>query len=128
LIMGLPAAVFTRLRVYGTDRIPHHGGLVLAYNHFAWIDVPCLGYACPRNTYFAAKAEAHAVPGVGWYLRQFGSFAVRRGESDRDAVRRMRDVVRDGKVLGLFVEGTRQRAGVPGAAQPGAAMVALQEG
>ena len=39
----------------------------------------------------------------------------------------MRQVVRDGKALGLFVEGTRQRSGVPGEVQPGAAMVALQE-
>jgi 1-acyl-sn-glycerol-3-phosphate acyltransferase len=36
--------------------------------------------------------------------------------------------VREGNVLGLFVEGTRQRSGVPGDAQPGAAMVAIQEG
>ena len=33
----------------------------------------------------------------------------------------------DGHALGLFVEGTRQRSGVPGDVQPGAAMVALQE-
>jgi 1-acyl-sn-glycerol-3-phosphate acyltransferase len=52
---------------------------------------------------------------------------VRRGESDREAVRHMREVVRDGEALGVFVEGTRQRSGVPGHVQPGAAMVALQE-
>jgi 1-acyl-sn-glycerol-3-phosphate acyltransferase len=52
---------------------------------------------------------------------------VRRGESDREAVRRMREVVREGEGLGVFVEGTRQRSGVPGHVQPGAAMVALQE-
>ena len=52
---------------------------------------------------------------------------MRRGESDREAVRIMREIVRDGHALGLFVEGTRQRSGVPGQAQPGAAMVALQE-
>jgi 1-acyl-sn-glycerol-3-phosphate acyltransferase len=39
----------------------------------------------------------------------------------------MREVVRDGNALGVFVEGTRQRSGVPGHVQPGAAMVALQE-
>ena len=38
-----------------------------------------------------------------------------------------RGVVRDGHALGLFVEGTRQRSGVPGDVQPGAAMAALQE-
>jgi 1-acyl-sn-glycerol-3-phosphate acyltransferase len=52
---------------------------------------------------------------------------VRRGESDRDAVRQMREAVRNGHALGLFVEGTRQRTGRPGQAQPGAAMVAIQE-
>jgi 1-acyl-sn-glycerol-3-phosphate acyltransferase len=39
----------------------------------------------------------------------------------------MREVVRDGNALGVFVEGTRQRSGVPGHVQPGAAMVAIQE-
>jgi 1-acyl-sn-glycerol-3-phosphate acyltransferase len=42
-------------------------------------------------------------------------------------VRAMRDVVREGHALGMFVEGTRQLSGVPGEAKPGAAMVALQE-
>jgi 1-acyl-sn-glycerol-3-phosphate acyltransferase len=40
----------------------------------------------------------------------------------------MRKVVGDGNALGMFVEGTRQRGGVPGRVQPGAAMAALQEG
>jgi 1-acyl-sn-glycerol-3-phosphate acyltransferase len=75
-----------------------------------------------------AKIEAHRVPGFGAFIRSFGCFSVRRGESDRDAVRTMRRIVADGNALGLFVEGTRQRSGVPGAVQPGAAMVAIQEG
>ena len=124
---GWLGALTARVRYYGSDRIPKHGGVVLAFNHFSWIDIPCFGVACPRNTYFVAKVEAHRVPGLGQFIRAFGAISVRRGESDRDAVRRMREVVREGKVLGLFVEGTRQRSGWPGDVQPGAAMVALQE-
>jgi 1-acyl-sn-glycerol-3-phosphate acyltransferase len=75
-----------------------------------------------------AKVEAHRVPGLGQLMRSFGAFSVRRGESDRDAVRTMRQLVADGHALGLFVEGTRQRSGVPGPVQPGAAMVAITEG
>lgn len=125
--MGGPTALMSRLRVYGKERIPRSGGIVLAYNHFSWIDIPAFGWASPRSVYFLAKAEAHAVPLGGAYLRLFGSFGVNRGESDREAVRRMRDVVRAGHALGVFVEGTRQRSGVLGPVQPGAAMVALQE-
>lgn len=120
--------VFAGLRVYGTDRVPAHGGAVLAVNHFSWLDPLAVGAACPRTIYYMAKVEAHRVPGIGQLIRSFGAFSVRRGESDREAVRRARDVVRDGKLLGLFVEGTRQLAGVPGEVQAGAAMVALQEG
>jgi 1-acyl-sn-glycerol-3-phosphate acyltransferase len=123
-----PSAAFaTRLRVYGKERIPREGGVVYALNHFSWIDPAVFGHASPRPIYYLAKAEAHRVPGLGQLIRSFGTFAVRRGESDREAVRLMRDVVRSGNALGLFVEGTRQRSGVPGEVKPGASMVALQE-
>jgi 1-acyl-sn-glycerol-3-phosphate acyltransferase len=124
--LGLPAALATRLRSYGTERIPQSGGLVIAINHFHWIDIPCIGWVSKRNIFFLAKVEAHRVTGLGPLIRSFGTLAVRRGESVRDAVRRMREVVRNGDVLGVFVEGTRQRTGVPGHVQPGAAMAALQ--
>ncbi len=128
LTIGLLVRVFGRLRVYGKDRVPPTGGVVIACNHFSWLDPAALGAACPRTMYYMAKIEAHRVPGLGQLIRAFGTFPVRRGESDREAVRTMRQIVRDGKALGLFVEGTRQRGGVPGEVQPGAAMVALQEG
>lgn len=126
--IGLAAKVAARLRIYGADRIPPTGGLVLAVNHFSWIDIPLFGFANPRNTYFVAKVEAHRVAGLGQFIRAFGTISVRRGESDREAVRQMRERVREGRVVGVFVEGTRQRSGVPGVAQPGAAMVAQREG
>ncbi len=124
-----PLAVFaTRGRGYGLDRMPMEGGCVVAINHLAWIDVPLVGGLSPRNLNYIAKVEAHRAPGLGQLIRWHGTLAVRRGESDRDAVRLMRQAVRDGRALGVFVEGTRQRSGEPGDAQPGAAMVAIQEG
>jgi 1-acyl-sn-glycerol-3-phosphate acyltransferase len=115
------------LRNYGSERVPREGGVVLAFNHFSWIDPPAFGACSPRTVHFVAKVEAHRVPGLGQLIRAFGTRAVRRGESDREAVRAMREIVRDGHALGMFVEGTRQKTGVPGQAMPGAAMVALQE-
>ena len=119
--------VFSRLRVYGKENVPPTGGVVLALNHFHWLDPPAFGAACPRTIYYMAKIEAHRVPGLGQLIRSFGTFSVRRGESDREAVRMMRKIVADGHALGLFVEGTRQLSGEPGDVQPGAGMVALQE-
>jgi 1-acyl-sn-glycerol-3-phosphate acyltransferase len=126
--IGTVVKLVTRLRVYGADRVPSQGGLVVASNHFSWIDPPALGAASPRTLYYMAKIEAHRVRGLGQLMRTFGAFPVRRGESDRDAVRTMREIVRDGNALGMFAEGTRQRSGVPGPVQPGSAMVAITEG
>jgi len=127
LTIGSAVKIVAPLRVYGEERMPRAGGLVVAANHFSWIDPPALGVASPRTLYMMAKVEAHRVPGLGELMRSFGAFPVRRGQSDREAVRTMRRIVRDGNALGMFVEGTRQRTGVPGPVQPGAAMVALNE-
>ncbi len=115
------------LRSYGVERVPKTGGIVFAFNHFHWIDPPIFGALSPRTVYFMAKVEAHRMAGLGQLIRSFGTISVRRGESDREAVRRMREVVRSGHALGLFVEGTRQRSGELGLVQPGVGMVALQE-
>jgi 1-acyl-sn-glycerol-3-phosphate acyltransferase len=125
--LGTMVRLLAPLRSYGAERIPRDGGVVLALNHFSWLDPAAFGVLCPRNIFYMAKSEIYEVRGLGMLVGGFGAFAVRRGESDREAVRLAREVVRDGNALGLFVEGTRQRSGVPGAAKRGAAMVALHE-
>jgi 1-acyl-sn-glycerol-3-phosphate acyltransferase len=116
------------LRQYGRERVPRDGGAVLAVNHAHWIDIPVVGALCPRRIVYLAKVEAHQIPGLGRFIRAMGTLAVRRGESDREAVRLARQAVRQNELLGMFVEGTRQKSGEPGVAKPGAAMVAIQEG
>ena len=61
--IGGAAALASRLRVYGRDRVPLDGGLVVASNHFSWLDPAVLGAASPRVLYYMAKVEAHRVPG-----------------------------------------------------------------
>ncbi len=126
--LGALTHTLARLKVYGAERVPREGGAVLAMNHFHYMDPAAFGTACPRRIVYVAKMEAHVAPGLGQLIRSHGTLAVARGESDRDALRRMREAVRGNELLGMFVEGTRQRSGVPGAAKPGAAMVAIQEG
>ncbi|HSK17379.1 MAG TPA: lysophospholipid acyltransferase family protein [Gaiellaceae bacterium] len=116
------------LRSYGTERLPREGGVVIAANHLHFVDVPALGTVCPRRIVFVAKSELFEYPGFAQLIGAHGTLAVRRGESDRDALRRMREAVRRNEALGLFVEGTRQRSGQLGKAKPGAAMISIQEG
>ncbi len=112
---------------YGSRRIPVAGGAVLAANHLSDVDPPLIGIFSPRAVWFMMKAELLA----SWAAQPYtwtGAFPIRRGESDRDGLRRARSLVEDGHVVGIFPEGSRQRLGHPGPFNPGAAMLALQEG
>ena len=113
---------------YGVERVPATGGGVVAVNHFGTIDPALVGLFSRRTIYFMAKEELLAVPVAGEILRWVGSFGVRRGEGDRDSIRVARWVAREGHLVGMFMEGTRQQLGYPGPVHPGAAMIAMQEG
>jgi 1-acyl-sn-glycerol-3-phosphate acyltransferase len=118
----------TSIRAYGKERVPREGGGVLAMNHFNFIDIPVFGTVVPRPIVFVGKSELFEHAGLSQLIRAHGALAIRRGESDRDALRRMREAVRENELLGLFIEGTRQKSGVPGEPKPGAAMIAISEG
>ena len=113
---------------YGAARVPDSGGIVVASNHLSAIDPMLVPLWCPRTVYQMAKIELLEVPVAGETLRWLGSFAVRRGEGDRDAIRVARWIVAEGHAVGFFSEGTRQTLGYPGASHAGAAMIAIQEG
>lgn len=111
---------------YGIDRLPP-GGCVIVANHFSGIDHPLIGSFSPRPVAFLAKSELFEIPVLGEALDWMGVISIRRGESDRDALRRARQAVSDGEIVCVHVEGTRQRLGYPGEVQPGGLMIAMQE-
>jgi 1-acyl-sn-glycerol-3-phosphate acyltransferase len=113
---------------YGVERVPRDRGAVLAANHFSGIDHPLIGCFVPGTTYFLAKSELFEIPLIGDWLEVMGVISIRRGESDRDALRRSREVVRNGHLVCVHIEGTRQRLGYPGPVHTGGLMIAMQEG
>ncbi len=115
-------------RGYGLDRLPASGGAVLAANHLSALDPPFIGTFSPRGIWWMMKSELLDVPIVGEALTWTGAFPIRRGARDRESVRKAQELTREGHVIGIFVEGTRQRLGYPGPVHPGAGIIAVREG
>jgi 1-acyl-sn-glycerol-3-phosphate acyltransferase len=101
-----------RLRVRGLENVPD-GGIVLAANHTSNFDPWPLGipFLPDRQLRFMAKAELFN-PVLAPILRAGGAFKVRRGEGDVEAMRTAVDLVREGEIVVMFPEGTRQTKGL----------------
>jgi 1-acyl-sn-glycerol-3-phosphate acyltransferase len=115
-----------RIQVIGTENFPKEGGVLLCSNHIHNFDPLVVGISTPRDVYFMAKEELFRVPILGGIVRKCNAFPVKRGMSDREALRKGLGVLKEGNVLGLFPEGTRSKTGELGKGLAGAGFFALR--
>lgn len=121
-----------RLRVEGAEHVLTEGGFVVAANHTSNLDPWPLAVALrPRSVHFMAKHEAWRPP-LSWLIGGVGSFPVRRGEADAEALANAIRVCSEGRVMAMFPEGTRRSKGLRKRHRPrphsGAARIALAAG
>jgi 1-acyl-sn-glycerol-3-phosphate acyltransferase len=116
------------LKVEGWKNIPRSGAVIVAPNHLSNLDPILVGVAIDRPINFMAKAELFNGKILGKLLIWVYAFPVKRGNGDRHAIRHALQLLEEGKVLGIFPEGSRQKPGQVEHAQAGAAMIALRSG
>jgi 1-acyl-sn-glycerol-3-phosphate acyltransferase len=104
---------------------------VYVVNHQSILDILVLGGVLPHDFKWAAKRSLMNIPFLGWHLRLAGHVPVDRRAGSRAAaevVRRFEDVLKQGKPLALFPEGTRSEDGVVRPFKNGAFYAALRTG
>lgn len=115
-----------RFEVIGAENFPKDGGILLCANHIHALDPPVVGMTAPRTVHFMAKEELFKLPVLGPILPQVNAFPVKRGMSDREALRMALKILKGGDVVGLFPEGTRSTDGVLKKGLSGAGFFALR--
>ena len=122
-----------RLDARGTENVPREGGFVLAANHVSNFDPWPLGLPIwpGRFLRFMAKSELYWFP-LRLVLDGAGAFPVRRGQADEEAIATAVGLAKDGHVVTMFPEGTRQKKGLrkkfEARPRTGAARIALDAG
>lgn len=115
-----------RAEIIGKENLPSEGPLILCCNHISNFDPPLLGSYLTRKIHYMAKEELFKVPLFGSLLNKLGAFPVKRGLSDKQALRSGLAILKEGGVLGLFPEGTRSKTGELGKGLGGAGFFALR--
>ncbi|MFB5763102.1 lysophospholipid acyltransferase family protein [Paenibacillus medicaginis] len=114
-----------RLEAIGTENVPAEGGVLLCSNHISNLDPPTVGILLNRKVRFMAKAELFDIPVLGPLIAKLGAFPVKRGGVSKESIKLALTILRDGEVMGIFPEGSRNAQGM---GKKGAASFALRSG
>ncbi len=119
--------LFYRLEIHGIENYQPGPGL-LAANHASFLDPPILSACCPEEVHFVAKEELFKVPFLGWLIQILNSHPVGSSSSDAATLKLMVNLVKEGKKVILFPEGSRSMEGDFEPFQEGLAFLAYKAG
>lgn len=100
-----------RLKVYGRENLIEEGPAILASNHASYLDPPLVGVACHNEIYYLARKSLFEKPVFGPLIARVNAFPVDRDRGDLAAVRAILQILKAGKRIVVFPEGTRSSDG-----------------
>lgn len=127
-VLSVWLRIWYHIEVQGTENIPQQGGYIICSNHRTEMDPLYLSWGIKSQLYFMAKAELFRIPFIGFCVKKLEAFPVERGKGDTGAIDYAAKVVQNGKILGMFPEGTRSRDGKLLRGKSGLAVVASRTG
>jgi 1-acyl-sn-glycerol-3-phosphate acyltransferase len=129
VITSLYAYTFLRTRAISTEKVPGAGAVILAPNHFSFMDHFLMGCYIRRKVRFMAKSQLFK-PGPMQYIYTHGGvFPVRRGARDEETFITAETILARGGAITMYCEGGRSRTGnVAEQAKRGIGRLALETG
>lgn len=124
-----------RPTVIGLEHVPAHGPAILASNHLSVPDSIFMPVAVPRQVYFLAKSEYFNTPGirgriVAAFFKAINQIPMDRrgGSASAKSLSAGGQALAEGKLVGIYPEGTRSPDGRLYRGKIGVARLALETG
>lgn len=115
-------------RMYNAHHIPTHGPAMLCANHPTWLDPALMFLLSPRRPFIMAWDKLFLVPGMEWFMYKSGSFPVKQGGGERDAIANTTKLLAAKRLVGIFPEGGRSHPdGTLREFRPGPAAFAVRQ-
>ncbi len=129
LFVTLYGLVFFRETCISSEKIPQSGPVILAPNHFSFMDHFFLGAFTRRKVRFMAKSQLFNGGILQFIYTTGGVFPVRRGARDEEAFITANTILGNGGCVAMYCEGGRSRTGkLAERAKPGIGRLALESG
>lgn len=135
IVVGPILLAIFRPWIVGLERVPKDGPVILASNHLSFIDSIFLPLVVDRPVVFLAKSEYFTGKGLkGWATKMFfqaaGQLPIDRsgGKASEASLNTGLRVLREGRILGIYPEGTRSPDGKLYRGRTGVARMVLEAG
>jgi len=112
-------SVLFSFRLVHPERMIEEGPALLAMNHQSFIDPPMAGISCTRELHTLARDTLFKPPLMRWILPKINVIPLDRSGGDMSAVKLSIRLIKEGKAMLMFPEGTRTKDGNLQPAQPG---------
>lgn len=107
-VKGLLATTGSSAKVFGKEHLPADGGFIIACTHTGYVDILNLGVSVlPREIHFMAKKQLFDIKGLGWFIDKLNAFPVDRENPGPSVIKVPRQLIKEGKIVGIFPSGTR---------------------
>src|SRR5918992_1164320 len=116
-----------RARCIDSHNIPADGPVIIAPNHFSFLDHFFVAVFLRRKVQFMAKSQLFKPPMQVIY-HNGGVFPVRRGHHDDEAFKTAHTILGRGDVIVMYAEAGRSRSGELGKPRHGIGRLALESG
>ena len=128
VITSLYAYTFLRVRSISSEKVPGSGAVILAPNHFSFMDHFLMGCYIRRKVRFMAKSQLFKGP-MQFVYTHGGVFPVRRGARDEEMFVTAKAILKRGGAITMYCEGGRSRDGkLAEHAKAGIGRIALETG
>ena len=111
VVCNVVCKLWFKLEYYGMENLPTDRGYILVGNHQSYWDPVMMGLKLNTTLTFMANEKLFHKPVLAPIIRGLGAFPVNLKKPDMTAIRTAKKVVKEGKVLALFPEGTRSHDG-----------------
>jgi len=104
--IGAAFLILANFEIEGRENIPSKGPLLVAANHFHFLDPLALIHTAPWPIEFIGGAQTPNAPStVGWLSKAFGVIPTYRGTGSRETLQSAEEILKQKGVLAIFPEG-----------------------